>query len=61
MEHPYRFDEAAAVTVAAAADIARSTLARHAAEVDGAARFPDEGVAALAQAGLFGLCVTANG
>ena len=59
MEHPYRFDEAAAVTVAAAADIARSTLARHAAEVDGAARFPDEGVAALAQAGLFGLCVRA--
>ena len=40
MQHVYRLDEAATAIVATAADIARSTLAPHAAEVDARARFP---------------------
>jgi len=42
MQHVYRLDEAATTIVATAADIARSTLARHAAEVDANARYPEE-------------------
>ncbi len=57
MQHVYRLDEAATAIVATAADIARSTLARHAAEVDARARFPEESVTALAREGLLGLCV----
>ncbi len=57
MQHVYRLDEAATAIVATTADIARSTLARHAAEVDARARFPEESVTALAREGLLGLCV----
>src|SRR5947208_2607201 len=57
MQHVYRLDEAATAIVATAADIARSTLARHAAEVDARPRFPEESVTALAREGLLGLCV----
>src|SRR5262245_36387628 len=55
MVHPYRLAEGDVATLASATTIARDVLAVHAADVDRSARFPREGMAALAQAGLLGL------
>ena len=57
MAHAYRLDETASKLASSAATIAREVLARFADEVDEQARFPQVSVAALAQAGFFGLCV----
>ena len=57
MVHPYRLAESDQALLDAAGTIARDVLAAHAADVDRDARFPKESVAALAKAGLLGLCV----
>jgi alkylation response protein AidB-like acyl-CoA dehydrogenase len=57
MPHAYGIDEKAATLAAKAASLARNVLARHAADVDARARFPSEGLAALAEQGFLGLCV----
>jgi alkylation response protein AidB-like acyl-CoA dehydrogenase len=58
MPHPYRLDEKATGLVARVTSLASEILTPHAAEVDRNARFPEEGVASLGQAGLLGLCVS---
>jgi alkylation response protein AidB-like acyl-CoA dehydrogenase len=55
MSHPYRIDSSAAWSAATAATLAAQVLAPQAADVDASGRFPREGVAALAKAGLLGL------
>lgn len=60
MLHPYRLSDADAAHLEAASTIARERLAPRAADVDRAARFPEEGMQALAAAGLNGLCVPAS-
>jgi len=55
MVHPYRLSETDSAQLASATTIARDVLAAHAADVDRSARFPREGMAALAKAGLYGL------
>jgi alkylation response protein AidB-like acyl-CoA dehydrogenase len=57
MPHPYGLDEEALAPAARAAALAADVLARHAFDVDRRGRFPEESVAALASASLFGLCV----
>jgi alkylation response protein AidB-like acyl-CoA dehydrogenase len=57
MPHPYRLDESALPIVRTATALADDVVARHAADVDRHGRFPQEGVAALGQAGILGLCV----
>src|SRR5262245_35635371 len=57
MPHAYGIETKATALASKAASLAREVLARHAAQVDTQARFPKEGVAALAQQGFFGLCV----
>src|SRR5262245_42535605 len=59
MPHPYRLDEKSSRFVSQAQNLADDVLQRHAADVDRTPRFPQESVAALAQAGLFGLTVPA--
>jgi alkylation response protein AidB-like acyl-CoA dehydrogenase len=54
MPHPYRPEENVR---SLAARLAKEVLAPHAAEADQQARFPKESVKALADNGLFGLCV----
>lgn len=53
----YGLDETARRHAAKAETLAREVLARHAADVDRDARFPEESLAALAKEGLLGLCV----
>lgn len=53
----YGLDEAAGRWRQAAATLGAEVLASHAAEVDAQARFPAEGMAALAQGGFYGLCL----
>ncbi|MFN8548635.1 MAG: acyl-CoA dehydrogenase family protein [Candidatus Eisenbacteria bacterium] len=57
MPHPYRLDESTQSIVDRAAALAKEHAAPHAARVDQEARFPDEGIGALARAGFFGLCL----
>jgi alkylation response protein AidB-like acyl-CoA dehydrogenase len=59
MPHPYRLDEQSSQLASLAQQLADDVLQRHAAAADRAARFPEESVAALAHAGLFGLTVPA--
>src|SRR5262245_869516 len=58
MPHPYGIDDKVAALAARARNVARETLAPHAADVDAKARFPSEGRAALGEQGFLGLCVT---
>jgi alkylation response protein AidB-like acyl-CoA dehydrogenase len=60
MPHIYGLSPRDAELVGRASTVAREVLSRHAADVDARGRFPDEGVAALAEAGLLGLCVPAD-
>jgi len=57
MTHPYRLSNSDTTLLDSAATIARVVLAAHADDVDRSARFPRESTAALATAGLNGLCV----
>jgi alkylation response protein AidB-like acyl-CoA dehydrogenase len=60
MSRAYGIDEDAGALAASAATLARDVLARHAADVDAAARFPKESLEALAKGGFLGLCVPAS-
>jgi len=57
MVHPYRLSESDSTLLNSATTLARDVLAPNAADVDRSARFPREGMAALAKTGLNGLCV----
>lgn len=59
MANPYlqQRHESGIPWVEKAAEIAKKVLQRHAAEVDGNARFPSESIQALGEAGFFGLCL----
>jgi alkylation response protein AidB-like acyl-CoA dehydrogenase len=57
MPHIYGLDEAASQLTATASKIADDVLAKHAADVDAKARYPEEGMRALAGAGFWGLCI----
>jgi len=59
MAHPYGIDDKATALTAKASSLTREVLVRHAADVDGKARFPLEGQTALAEQGFLGLCVAA--
>lgn len=63
MLHPYGFSDSDRALVAQAAKIAAGVGAANAVDVDERARFPSETMNALAEAGLYGLCVpdTAGG
>jgi alkylation response protein AidB-like acyl-CoA dehydrogenase len=63
MVHAYGLSPSAQENVAAASKIAKEVLSQHAADVDAQGRFPTEGMKALADAGLYGLCISkgANG
>jgi len=58
MVHAYGLSPSAQENVAAASTIAKQVLSQHAAEVDTQGRFPTEGMKALADARLYGLCIT---
>jgi len=60
MAHPYRLDSRSAESVAAAAALSDDVLAKHAGIVDGAARFPREGLEALGRARLMGVALPAE-
>jgi alkylation response protein AidB-like acyl-CoA dehydrogenase len=55
--HPYGLDDKSSPLHAQSIAIADETAARHAADVDRRARFPEESLRALGAAGLFGLTV----
>jgi alkylation response protein AidB-like acyl-CoA dehydrogenase len=57
MSDEYGVDEAAGRWRQAAAALATECLAPHAAEVDAQARFPMEGMTALARSGFYGFCL----
>jgi alkylation response protein AidB-like acyl-CoA dehydrogenase len=57
MIHVYGLSNAALENVSTAAKLAAEVLAPNAADVDVQGRFPDEGLKALADAGLYGLCL----
>jgi alkylation response protein AidB-like acyl-CoA dehydrogenase len=57
MSDVYRLDEAAGRWRQAAATLSAEFLASHAAEVDAQARFPVEGMTALARRGFHGICL----
>lgn len=57
MPHVYGLDPTAAALAAKAAALGKDVLARHAQEVDREGRFPGEAMRALADAGLWGLCL----
>ncbi len=57
MAHIYGIDETGTRFAQAAAKLATEVLAKHAQDVDARGRFPSESLAALAEAGLLGLCV----
>lgn len=58
MIHPYRFSGDAGLLVDRAATIASGVAAPNAADVDHQGRFPTESLRALAEAGLYGLCLS---
>jgi alkylation response protein AidB-like acyl-CoA dehydrogenase len=58
MVHAYGLSPSAQENVDAASTIAKEVLSQHAADVDARGRFPTEGMKALADAGLYGLCIT---
>ena len=60
MVHPYRLADRDSALLATATSTARDVLAVHAHDVDRAARFPTESIAALAKVGFHGLCVAAS-
>src|SRR5215471_8198549 len=57
MIHVYGLSDTALENVSIAAKLAAEVLAPNAADVDRQARFPDEGLKGLADAGLYGLCL----
>jgi alkylation response protein AidB-like acyl-CoA dehydrogenase len=57
MVHVYRLSESAREKVSAAAKIATEVLLPNAADVDTRGRYPAESLKALADAGLYGLCL----
>jgi len=57
MVHVYGLSSTALGNVSIAAKLAAEVLAPNAADVDTQGRFPDEGLKALADAGLYGLCL----
>jgi alkylation response protein AidB-like acyl-CoA dehydrogenase len=57
MTHIYGLAQSGAQLAAKAGELASTVLAKHAADVDQRARFPEESVQALAHAGFLGLCV----
>jgi len=57
MVHVYRLSESALENVSAASKIATEVLLPNAADVDAKGRYPAESLKALADAGLFGLCL----
>jgi alkylation response protein AidB-like acyl-CoA dehydrogenase len=57
MPNIYGLDEQQTQWPGNAANLARDVLAKHSADVDLKARFPEESIAALAKAGFLGLCV----
>jgi alkylation response protein AidB-like acyl-CoA dehydrogenase len=57
MVHVYGLSSSASEHVSIAAKLAAEVLAPNAADVDTQGRFPDEGLKALADAGLYGLCL----
>src|SRR5262245_20616186 len=57
MIHAYGLSDSALEHVSSASKIANEVLAANAAEVDSQGRFPAEGLRALADAGLYGLCL----
>ena len=57
MVHPYKLSGSASDLVATAASIAAEVAGPHAAEVDAQGRFPGEAMRALAERGLYGLCL----
>jgi alkylation response protein AidB-like acyl-CoA dehydrogenase len=58
MPHMYRINEPAAGWARHAAEVGAEVLSRHAGAVDSGARFPNEGIKALAEQGFLGLCVS---
>jgi alkylation response protein AidB-like acyl-CoA dehydrogenase len=60
MRHPYGLDSQSSKLVAQAVALSDGPLARNAAAVDQKAQFPEENLAAVAAAGLYGLCVPAE-
>src|SRR5215471_10406073 len=58
MVHVYGLSSTALGNVSIAAKLAAEVLAPNAADVDTQGRFPDEGLKALADAGLYGLCLS---
>jgi alkylation response protein AidB-like acyl-CoA dehydrogenase len=59
MPHTYALDDAASNLATQAAALAADVLAKYAADVDARARFPQESIRALGDAGFLGLCVPA--
>jgi alkylation response protein AidB-like acyl-CoA dehydrogenase len=57
MRHPYGLEDSSSNLYAQAVALADGPLALAAADVDQRARFPEESLAAVASAGLLGLCV----
>ena len=57
MVHVYRLSESARENVSAASKIATEVLLPNAADVDTQGRYPAESLKALADAGLYGLCL----
>ena len=57
MPHAYRLSQSAQENVSAASKIAAEVLLPNAADVDAQGRYPTESLKALADAGLFGLCL----
>ncbi|MCC7138833.1 MAG: acyl-CoA/acyl-ACP dehydrogenase [Planctomycetes bacterium] len=57
MAHVYGIDAAGEALLAGPVAKAKAVAAAHAEDVDGKGRFPDEGMRALAEQGLWGLCV----
>ena len=60
MPHPYGLDDKSAALTARITTLADEVVARNSADVDRNGRFPEESVAALGAAGLFGLCVSSE-
>lgn len=57
MVNVYGLSDEGSKLVAVAAEIAKDTVRKHAADVDASARFPTESIAALAESGLNGICL----
>src|SRR5213593_3754908 len=60
MVHVYRLSESAREKVSAASKIATEVLLPNAADVDTLGRYPAESLKALADAGLYGLCLRSD-